>query len=335
MFWIGLAILIIAGWIIYSKRKGSVTLSRDQAQLVLQLARKEREKLAQEMQNTVDKGALEGKTISVDSVCKTTADMTEEVKQEVARRKLELLDKYGLTIPVNTAHRILWELDGNGQMWSDRPGCFERHLQRRDANLLFPQERRVVTHKEIEEARERDRIEQQRFGEKVKAFAEGIVNMREQNIPMERATSVLKEVQELLEEAASIGGDIAYPVEILKNTEEALLQSMGQTTPAGADLLKRGQSLSILKRLPYFAQFTRKDSPIPAEEEIPALLSEDLDAISFHGFVSRAFAPGYRPNEADIRSHLEKAISRGFSKERAARIINAWNEDRSKADEAN
>jgi len=330
MFWIGLAILIIAGWIIYSKRKGSVTLSKEQAQLVGQLVSKEREELAQKMQDMVDQGALQGKTVSVDSLCKETTDMPEDVKQEIARVKLGLLEKYGPTIPVNAAHRISWELEGNGQMWSDSPGCFERHLQRREGNLLFPPERRIVTRKEIEEAREKDRVEQQQFGERVNTFAASIVTAREKNVPLDRATSLLKEVQELLEEAASIGGNIAQPVQILQSTEETLMQSMNEVMPDGADLLKQAQSQSALKRSPYLAQISRKDSPILKEEEISALLSEDLEAISFNGFVSRAFAPGYRPNEADIRIHLEKAVNQGFSKERAAQIIAAWNKTESK-----
>ena len=61
-------------------------------------------------------------------------------------------------------------------------------------------------------------------------------------------------------------------------------------------------------------------------EEIPTLLSEDLATISFEGYRSRAFAPNYRPNEVDIRNHLDIAIKQGFSKDRAAKIIAAWNE---------
>ena len=55
------------------------------------------------------------------------------------------------------------------------------------------------------------------------------------------------------------------------------------------------------------------------------LFNRDLETISFHGYASRAFAPDYRPNEADIRSHLEKAVKGGFSKDRADQIIEAWN----------
>jgi hypothetical protein len=329
MFWIVMAVLIIIGLVIYAKRRGAVTLSKDQAQLVHQLVSKERQEIAKKIQDIVDEGALQGKTIPVDNLCKETTGMTEQVKQEVAKFKEELLDKYGPTIPVNTVQRLQWELEGKGQMWSDKPGCFERHLQRRDGSLLFSPERRIVTHKEIEEARERDGLERQHFAEKARAFASStLVDIREQEMSMslDRVGSVLRELMELLEEAASIGGDIAYPLEHLKNEEEMLLEAIGQVSPEGADLLKKAQSQSILKRSPYLAQATRKDSPIPPEEEVPALLCEDLATISFHGFMSRAFAPGYRPSEVDIRSHLEKAVSQGFSKERAARIITAWDE---------
>jgi hypothetical protein len=184
-------------------------------------------------------------------------------------------------------------------------------LQRRDGSLLFSPERRIVIRKEIEEARQRDGLEQQHFAEKAKVFADGIVGLRETKMPLDRGTEVLKELQALLEEAASIGGDISYPVQILENAEETLHQSLAEAFPEGADLLRQAQSQSILKRSPYLALVTRKDSPILAEEEVPALLSEDLATISFQGFVSAAFGPGFRPGDSDIRSHLNQAIARG------------------------
>lgn len=334
MIWIALAVLIVVGWVIYSKRKGSVTLSKDQALLVRDLVSKEREELCRKMHDTVDEGALEGKTVSVDSIFKYTQDMTPEERQHTEAFKAELLEKYGPTIPVNISHRLLREIEGHGQMWSDKPGCFERHLQRRDGSLLFSRGRRIVTRKEIEEARQRDGLEQQRFAEKARTFADGIVGLQETKMSLDRATEVLKELQELLEEAASIGGDISYPVQTLENTEEALQRSMAEAFPDGAALLKQAQSQSILKRAPYFAQVTRKDSPIPPEEEVPSLLSEDLATISFHGFVSMAFGPSFRPSDTDIRSHLKQAVGQGFSKERAVKIIAAWDEGRSKGEKA-
>jgi hypothetical protein len=167
MVWIALAILIIAGWIIYSKKKNTVTITKDQAKLVLDMVAKEKKEIASEIHDVVDKGALEGKTLPVESVSKYTEGMTEEQKRYVDEFKQELIEQYGPTLPINTAHRLAKQLNGEGQMWSEKPGCFERHLQRRDGNLLFPPERRIVTYKEIEEAKEKDRAERQVFEKKL------------------------------------------------------------------------------------------------------------------------------------------------------------------------
>jgi hypothetical protein len=40
--------------------------------------------------------------------------------------------------------------------WSENPGCFERHLKRKQDNPLFPEPDRKVTQEQIDEARERD-----------------------------------------------------------------------------------------------------------------------------------------------------------------------------------
>jgi hypothetical protein len=328
MFWVVLAIVIIVAWVIYSKRKGSVTLSKDQAQLVHQLVGKELKELATKMYGMVDEAALQGKTVSVDSICKNTADMTEDVRQGVEEYKRALLEKYGPTIPINTVHRISLELEGNGQMWSDKSGCFERHLQRRDGNLLFPKERRIVTQREIEEAKQKDIVEQRQLTEKVRSFALESTTALKNDVSIDQAVAVLKEVQALLAEAASIGGDIDNAVQVLERTEAGLMESMNMTMPEGAEQLKLLHSYSVTERLPYFAQFMRKDSPIRKEEEIPTLLTEDSETISFEGYKSNAFGPDYRPNEAAIRTHLEKAVDEGFSKERAAQIADAWNEGR-------
>jgi hypothetical protein len=106
------------------------------------------------------------------------------------------------------------------------------------------------------------------------------------------------------------------------------MESMNKAMPEGAEQLKLMHSYAVTERWPYFAQSMRKNSPIRKEEEIPTLLTEDAETISFEGYKSNAFGPDYRPNEADVRTHLENSVNEGFSKERAARIADAWNEGR-------
>ena len=146
----------------------------------------------------------------------------------------------------------------------------------------------------------------------------------------EQSLSILKEVMELIEEGTAIGGNIEGGLERLASIEEALIQSTNEAMPEGAGVIEKLHRLSCVHRIPYMAQaYNRKNSPILKGEEIPALFSENLETISFAGYVSRTIgAPDSKPCEADIRNNLDKALAQGFSKERAAEIITAWNEEK-------
>lgn len=209
--------------------------------------------------------------------------------------------------------------------WSEVPGCFERHLQRRDGNVLFPLERRKVSREEIAEARKRDQIDQERFIEAVRNLG-AVLDSSEDTNPLStlQNSSALQQVQALLEEAASIGGNIQNAIHLLETTEENIIQCLNTSMPEGKDLLEKARSSSVTTRIPFMAQLKRKDTPILGDEEVPTLLSEDFETISVIGFASRSF-PGFKPCEADISKHLETAIRQGFSKERAQEIMNAWN----------
>jgi uncharacterized protein YoxC len=328
MIWTALAILIIICLVIYYKRKNSVNLrpTKDQVELVQRLIHKERNVIEEKRQNIIDSAAANGKTIPLESLFANIQDEPESVKHEIEGIKKDLLKKYGENIPVDSVYRLMKQFDPDEKsIWSDNPGCFERHLQRREGNILFPPERRIISKKEIKDAQQKDRIEQEQFAKKINSFIERTKTIDE-NIPPNQASSILQEVQNLIEEAAEIGGAIESYIQVLENTENNIIESLNRAVPDGADLLKQAQSLSMLKRSPYIAQISRKDSPIHKDEEIPTLLSEDLETIALEGYKSRAFAPDYRPNEAEIRKYLKDAVNRGFSKEAADKIISAWNE---------
>jgi len=111
---------------------------------------------------------------------------------------------------------------------------------------------------------------------------------------------------------------------MLESIEEDMIQHLNRSMPAGTDLLQKAKSLSMTARIPFLAQSKRKDTPIFPGEEIPTLLSEDLETISFIGHLSRTF-PGFRPSAADIKGHLDAAVRQGFDRERAIVLLTAWN----------
>jgi hypothetical protein len=203
--------------------------------------------------------------------------------------------------------------------WSKVAGCFERHLQRRDGNILFSPERRHVSKEEIAQARKRDKMDKERFVKEILEFEAEIRNPLYVD-----DLSVLQKIQAFLEEAASIGGDIGHVIKMLEDLEDKTMKYLNEKTPEKSHLLEEAHSLSVVHRTPFLRQLFRKDTPILQSEEVPTLLSEDLDTISVVGLASRSF-PNFKPSTEGIEKHLDEAVRQGFDKEYAQRIINAWN----------
>lgn len=213
--------------------------------------------------------------------------------------------------------------------WSKVPGCFERHLQRRDGNILFPPQRRIISAEEIAHARKKDEIDQERFIAAVRNIGTELYNSEDTNPSSTlRDSSSLQKIQTLLEEAASIGGNIQNAIHSLETTEEKIIKSLNKAMPEGKELLEEAISLSMTHRIPFIAQLKKKDTPIIQSEQVPTLLSEDLATIAVIGFMSRSF-PDFKPCEVDVRKHLDAAVQQGFNKEQAQNLINAWNEMKS------
>ena len=218
----------------------------------------------------------------------------------------------------------------NKNKWSKHPGCFERHLQRRDDNVLFPVERRYVSLDEIKTARDRDRLEQEQYQVQLKELASQQRSLVDALgvITPSRATTFLRNIQSLIEEAASIGGEaFAITKPKLEEVEDSIIQQLNVSIPQGTELLKQAKSYSSLDRIPYLAQTKKKNTPILQSEQISTLLSEDFATISIIGLVSRSF-PGFKPSEIDITQHLDDAVRQGFDKDQARNIIEAWNQNR-------
>jgi hypothetical protein len=210
--------------------------------------------------------------------------------------------------------------------WSKAPGCFERHLQRREGNALFPTERRRISGEEVAQARKKDEIDQQRFIQSIRNLENELENSQDTNPSSTlHDSSALQKIQTLLEEASSIGGNIQNEIHLLEATEENIIQRLNKSMPAGKDLLEKAKSISMTARIPIIALLKRSDTPILPGEEVPTILSEDHSTISVIGFISRSF-PDFKPCEADIRKHIDIAAQQGLSQERAQEILNSWNE---------
>jgi hypothetical protein len=214
----------------------------------------------------------------------------------------------------------------NKLKYTELPGCFERHLQRRDGNILFPVERRSISAKEIENACQKDKIDQEIFTVNLDGLKKQLNNSKEMTIA--QGGFLLEGFQNLIEEAASIGGEALGQISILEKTEDDIIQQLNLLFPNGKDLLEKGHALSLLARIPYLAQIKRKDSPVLEGEHIATLLSESLEIIALIGYSSR-FWPDFKPTREEIKIHLNEAVQNGFKKTQAQKLLDAWDGNQS------
>jgi hypothetical protein len=238
--------------------------------------------------------------------------------REIDQFLMSLEAKYGLAIPIAEASKLLDQLDedirkdkkearsgeqnvsspsretilqdfyaGRKSHWSSSPGSFERQLQRREGNPMFPKALREPTSEDIQMARVND--------EKDFKDAEAA------------ATSWIKGVEALLENGATIGTIAPYhrsssdvmricalagePAESyrlrIKHIDSTIaaqiLKAMEKSSPDDAAKLRESDrswtALGGITSHPLFAQLARKDGPIREDEHLPTILCETVETV--------------------------------------------------------
>ena len=118
MWWIiAVAIFLIIGYFIYSRKTTSVRLSKNQLELMQGLISKELDGMEAERQKIIDQGAKEGKSIPLAPLLsvldKLKAEQPDNIafSTEIERQKTELVEKYGTHMPVDVAYKLMKEYE--------------------------------------------------------------------------------------------------------------------------------------------------------------------------------------------------------------------------------
>ena len=217
MSWVLLVLVfIVIGYVIYSCKKGAPQFSPDKIK-----------DLTAEQMKEIDKEiarlSQEGGRLSIPTFLKGIEESKAEHGGDqryiavIDNMKKEIMKIYGEYIHPEDA---FFE---NGEMiiWNEYPGCFERHLQRRYKNVLFPSERRRISKRDIEEARGKDKIDEDIFIKAVKNLGAEL-EISEDKIPLStlKDSTALQKVQAMLVQGASIGGNIQDAILLLEDTEK-------------------------------------------------------------------------------------------------------------------
>jgi hypothetical protein len=172
------------------------------------------------------------------------------------------------------------EYRGSTIRWSDTPGCFERHLQRKDGNVLFPESERKPTDAAIREARSKDNLDLAAVEKDVTSTLKTTQRfLGQETVTGEVLLNFLKkELDPTMRRVNEIGAPARRFFKVLEELRNSVFQ----------DLEGKLELEPIRKGLPgqfnmFLAQVWRIDTPIAGEEIIPTLLCESTDTVAAVG----------------------------------------------------
>lgn len=214
--------------------------------------------------------------------------------------------------------------------WSEKCGCFERQLQRRHMNPLFPLKSRVISRAELLDASIKDWNDLKQLETEVNNFFSEATNVSKQD-PSYKATysNVLhlrEPFERLIFRAAEIG-DIASHVSgslrnFYKSVEQLLRDGCPPEDKAELDNLLVGSEQYRNRWTNKFVkQMKRADTPITGLELIPSLLTEDVETVRL--FAS-SLEEGNRKSAYDLAVTLISDVqSKGYAVPQAGEKLQA------------
>jgi hypothetical protein len=167
--------------------------------------------------------------------------------------------------------------------WSDAPGCFERHLQRRFRNSLFPLNRRDISSSELADAQARDAAD---FASFLRDFFGMMEGASSDDLPQTFSTllKMRNETEELLVRAAEIGAIAQKQKASLQDFYATIVKTLRdacttEKLPALEQALQASYQHQRTATSDFVAQLGRKDGPISGAEVLPSILSEDVETV--------------------------------------------------------
>jgi hypothetical protein len=176
-------------------------------------------------------------------------------------------------VKVETAYK------GLTNRWRERPGCFERHLQRMEGNPIFPEPKRNPTDEDILLARSKDDAELEKLVLDVESFLSEFKSLIEQGqVPRSTITDLMQHrIEPLMVRAAEIGS--LPPAQLHLETLKELIESMLNSLNLASDVTDGFRKDWRRRTNVFIAQEWRDDRPISEEGDAAALLCENVEEV--------------------------------------------------------
>ena len=195
--------------------------------------------------------------------------------------------------------------------FSAQPGAYERHLQRKYNNPLFPDSDQHLLDKEVEQAREKDHQDLRAFFD---AFQDTVQEAVELSDSVE--SDVLLDLKEKLErlyvQSTSLAGDLGQHQEALQKLLSVCMAGILKGAEQDQAALKKIQDeltardvFFTLLKTPLVSQLLRGDDIIHESELIPSILSESADSLPQ---VLELFDPEQQQHLVDLAKEFIKQL---------------------------
>jgi len=183
--------------------------------------------------------------------------------------------------------------------WSQYPGSFDRHQQRREGNPIFPEEFRNPTNEEIKAARDKDAADFEAAEKATREWIEGVRNLGAAEIRLADIAPYHKSSADVMTLCAQAGGKAEtywHQVESIDKTIAAeIIKAMAKSSPEDAARLREADAdwlaMRAISTHPFFAQCGRKGGPITNDEIVPALLCESTQTVQEMVAITKAVMP--------------------------------------------
>ena len=170
--------------------------------------------------------------------------------------------------------------------WSSNPGAHEAHLIRRNNNPYFPESRRRVSKEELLKAKRMDNdgyiLCQQRLAQLLEKVDQSLVSGMDGDVHKFRkdldklilfSMGVGGPAKEVASEANRMRDDIISGMRAASSNDKVALENIEKADAYHMDNTRKFY-------IPVMAQIVSKRSPIPKEETIAAILSEEPESIA-------------------------------------------------------
>lgn len=164
--------------------------------------------------------------------------------------------------------------------FSAHPGSWERQLQRQYDNSLFSH-LPPITQSRVDEAQRKDEAERRTFMQAFQNLLQQVADLDAQ-VKVEAVLKLKKQIESLYEQCAALGGHFSAEKQGLHNLYELIVQSILENVTLDLnaqnqlkqEVAEQEKHVALLEH-PLVAHLLHPQSPIPQDEIVPTLLTED------------------------------------------------------------